>query len=191
MGHFSRYIPPGSRRVGLKNLVEPTVPVLQPGDVKNGQPLLFAPCDGSGVQTWMIKDDGTFTIPGTNEAESSDGYQVGGECMDASIDSWIEGLVQTWKCAPTTTPQQFTVVPVAGGSQIYHEGTGTCLTAVQTTGNAVGLDQGVTIVAAQLKACKEQGAAEQTFTLSNADRQGFPTNFPVRTQAAAPGGGEL
>jgi hypothetical protein len=37
MGHFSRFIPPGSRRVALHNSVETKVPELSANDVKNGQ----------------------------------------------------------------------------------------------------------------------------------------------------------
>ena len=65
------------------------------------------------------------------------------------------------------------------------------MTAVQTSGVAVGLDAGVTIVAAQLKPCQPTGSPNQTFVLANYDAQGFPSNFPVRTLPSAPGSGEL
>ena len=52
MGHFSRYLPPGSRRVGLSNSVEAEDRPLDPSDVKNGQAMLFAPCDGGDIQKW-------------------------------------------------------------------------------------------------------------------------------------------
>ena len=50
------------------------------------------------------------------------------------------------------------------------------------------------MTAAQLRECVppgEEGSAAQTFRLENYDAQGFPTNFPVRTTAGAPGGSEL
>ncbi len=34
MGHFSRFFPPGAKRVALKNTVEAHFPPLQPGDVR-------------------------------------------------------------------------------------------------------------------------------------------------------------
>ena len=39
------------------------------------------------------------------------------------------------------------------------------------------------VIAAQLHPCLADGAATQTFTLSNYDSQGFPTHFPVRVDA--------
>ena len=75
MGHFSRYIPAGSKRIHLKNTVEIQAPPLEAGDVKNGQALLFAPCDGNDVQKWQLSDDGSLIIPGTDEAKSSEGYR--------------------------------------------------------------------------------------------------------------------
>ena len=90
--------------------------------------------------------------PGTNEAESSDGFQHGGMCMDNDDQGYLPDKLQAYACAHSP-PQAFAVEPVAGGSQILHVASGKCVTAVQTSGAAVGLDQGVTIVAAQLKPC--------------------------------------
>ena len=193
MGHFSRFFPPGAKRVALKNTVEAHFPPLQPGDVKNYQALLFAPCDGSAVQQWALDDTGSLIIRNTNEAESSDGYEHGGMCMDVVTppNPWIEGKMQVFACAQGSPSQNMVIQSVTGGSQILHPPTGKCVTAVQTSGSAVGLDQGVTIVAAQLKECAEKGDPSQTFVLANYDAQGFPSNFPVRTLPSAPGGNEL
>ena len=199
MGHFSRYFPPGSKRVHIENTVEASDnPTLMAGDVKNGQALLFAPCDGNDVQQWTYeKETGAIFVRGTDEAEGSDGFHHGGECMDKvdldMMPSWalIPGKTQVWACNSTSSNQQYTVKEVSGGSQIVHLATSLCLTAVESSGVAVGLDQGVTIVAAQLKKCLADGAPAQTFKTLNADQQGFPTSFPVRTLPSAPGGGEL
>ena len=192
MGHFSRFFPPGAKRVALKNTVEAHFPPLQPGDVKNYQALLFAPCDGSAVQQWELDDTGSLIIRNTNEAESSDGYEHGGMCMDVVTppSPWIDGKMQVFACAHTPS-QDMVVQSVPGGSQILHAPTGKCVTAIQTSGSAVGLDQGVTIVAGQLKECAEKGDPSQTFVLANYDAQGFPANFPIRTLPSAPGGNEL
>lgn len=199
MGHFSRYFLPGSKRIHLTNSVEAEGgSSLQPGDVKNGQALLFAPCDGNDAQKWRLNEDGQIIIRGTNEAESSDGYEKGGACIDVVHGGWVDGKLQVWACndpppfekQPTTT-DAWTVVSVPGGSQILHAASGKCITAVQTDGGAVGLDKGLTIVAGQLKACLVKGTPSQTFTLANYDAQGFPSNFPVKTLPTAPGGGEL
>jgi hypothetical protein len=44
MGHFSRHILPGARRVSVKQTVETEIPPLAPSDVKNGAALLFTEC---------------------------------------------------------------------------------------------------------------------------------------------------
>ena len=77
MGHFSRYIPRGARRISLRNSVEIAAPPLSPGDVRNGQAVLFAPCDGDDVQKWSVDDGGGLLVRGTNEAEGSDGFNPG------------------------------------------------------------------------------------------------------------------
>ncbi len=180
MGHFSRYIPPGSKRVGLHNGVETEAPPLEADDVKNGQALLFAPCDGNAAQKWRLSDSGSLAVRGTESANGSDGYRHGGECVDIATDSWVKGKLHTWACAHSAN-QLWQVRQVAGGSQIYNADSNQCMTAVSTSGDAVGLDRGTTIVAAQAWPCVAGGADNQTFTLANYDAGGFPSNFPVRT----------
>jgi hypothetical protein len=193
MGHFSRYIPPGSRRIKLQNSVEIRAPPLEAGDVKDGQALLFAPCDGNDVQKWQLDEaTGALTVRGTDAADGSDGYNHGGECADLASPEvwWLPGKLQTWACANSPN-QQWEVKAVTGGTRLKQPATNRCLTAVQTDGGAVGLDKGLTIVAAQLRECYPEGTPNQTFAVSNYDSQGFPDNFPVRTLPGAPGGGEL
>ena len=199
MGHFSRYLPPGSKRVALRNSVEREDRPLEPGDVKNGQALLFAPCDGSQIQTWQYDEHlRALLVAGTDEARNSDGFGRGGECVDVEANSWVQGKLHSWACNHSLPTQQWQVRKVAGGgSQIFNPPTGKCLTAVTAAGSAVGLDQGVHVVAAQLQKCAADGDATQTFTLANDDAQGFPSAFPVRLLEQAGGdeeegsGGEL
>lgn len=199
MGHFSRYLLPGSKRVALSNTVEASAPPLQPGDVKDGQALLFAPCDGNAAQKWQFNSaTQSVRVRSTDEAESSDGYEHGGECMDfALMWGWFPKL-QVMRCAGRDPPpedggtsSQFQIVTVSGGSQIIHPTSGLCVTAVEAAGDAVGLDKGTKVIAAQLKECLVKGSPSQTFSTANYDGQGFPDNFPVRTLPSAPGGGEL
>lgn len=56
------------------------------------------------------------------------------------------------------------------------------MTAVRTSGVAVGLDKGAMVTAAQHFPCIAGGAPNQTFHLSNYDGQGFPDNFAVRME---------
>lgn len=145
MGHFSRYLPPGSKRVALKNTVESAAPPLQAGDVKDGQALLFAPCDGNDAQKWQYNDVvGSLRVRGTEEAESSDGFQQGGECLDLEVGGWVDGKLQVWRCALKDNVR-FQISKVSGGSQIVHKESSKCVTTVQTTGGAVGLDPGVKV----------------------------------------------
>lgn len=178
MGHFSRYIRPGMRRVGLSNTVETEAPPLAPADIKNGVALAFVPCEaGNAVQLWTTYGEGNVTIvaQGTADAPGSDGYMNGGECVEHCIsgECWFP-KVQLWACG-TADPlhggrgnQQWRLVPLAGGAgvQVVNPATAQCLTAVERPGWAVGLDPGVTVVAAQAFPCLPAGAApNQTFTL--------------------------
>ena len=183
MGHFSRFVPPGSRRIALKNLVETKAPPLAPGDVKNGQALVFTPCDGNAVQKWSLDESGGLVVKGTDVAPESDGYKHGGECADAATDSPVP-KVQVWGCAHSAN-QQWEARPVKDGSghQLYSAGTDSCLTAVRVSGSQVGLDPGTTVTAAQFFPCEASKSDAQTFALANYDAGGFPSSFPVRTSS--------
>ncbi len=185
MGHFSRFIPPGSKRLGLANTVEVRMPALTAGDVKNGQALLWAPCTGSNIQRWAFDDTGSLSIVDTDTSPGSDGFQHGGECMDFDTKFWLPKL-QTWACAHSDN-QRWRVESVPGGSRIVQDASCAdggdsckCVTAVEIGGYAVGLDAGVTVTAAQLYPCEVKGFKTQTFELLNDDKQGFPKNMPVR-----------
>ena len=144
MGHFSRFIPPGSKRIDLVNNVEVKMPSLDAGDVKNGQALLWTPCTGSNVQRWSYEEaNGGLSILDTNTSSGSDGYGHGGECMDFDTKFWLPKL-QTWACAHSGN-QQWRIESVPGGSRIINspscdaEAGCKCVTAIEIGGYAVGL----------------------------------------------------
>ena len=184
MGHFSRYLRPGMRRVRLDNLVETEVPPLSPADIKNGVALSFLPCEaGNAVQQFRLtpKVSGKMGLvaAGTDTAPGSDGFGVGGECVEHCIsgECWFP-KVQLWTCKQAEDPdplhggrgnQGWTINTVPGGSQLVNvddKGVKTCLTAVTALGWAVGLDAGLTVTAAQAHPCAAAGSLNQTFLLA-------------------------
>jgi len=186
MGHFSRFLPPGARRMAMRNSVEVEAPPLKPGDVKDGQALLFAPCDGNAAQKWESDGTGVLRVRGTAQAATrAEGRLHEGECVDHDMN---EGKLQVWECMRSSN-QLWAIRAVPGGAQIYSIGSSRCVTAVRTQGIAVGLDAGFTVIAARLKDCAPDGAPDQTFDIE--DALGFPDQFPLRTLPTAPGGGGL
>ena len=190
MGHFSRYLLPGATRVEVANSVEAEAPPLSPADIKNGAALSFVPCESASlVQHWTFKGakearggDGLrqLVAAGTDGAPGSDGYGVGGECLEACLtgDCWFP-KAQVWACGGTDGDalhggagnQVWSARVVKGGTQLVNPASGKCLTAVDAAGWAVGLDAGVKVVAAQLHPCADAGATNQTFVLGG-DGQG-------------------
>jgi len=171
--------PTNQKRIAMQNSVETNAPPLSPGDVKNGQAMVFTSCNGNDVQKWQLDSTGSFSVRGTDEAIASDGYKHGGECLDVDMTSLVPKL-QVWSCAHSPNQAWSAVALPSGGSQVVNQGTGQCMTAVRTSGIAVGLDKGVMVTAAQHFPCIAGGAPNQTFHLSNYDGQGFPENFAVR-----------
>ena len=109
----------------------------------------------------------SLIIPGTNRQTSEGSSAV--VVIDHDQTSYIPGKLQTYACAHSPN-QQWAVRSVPGGSNIYSLASGMCVTAISTTGSAVGLDAGTTVTAAQLRDCVppgEEGSAAQTFRLEN------------------------
>jgi len=179
MGHFSRFIPPGSLRTKLVDSVAVQTPPITADDVKNGQALVFQPCDGDPAQRWMASTSGSVHVVGTDTAIGSDGYEHGGMCIDFATDSPYARL-QVWQCWDGSPNQTYNVTKVPGGQRIFNIAYQKCVTVVKGPGNIAGADPGTTVTAAQLHECKEPGDPSQTFFLANYDGQGFPTNFPIR-----------
>ena len=90
MGHFSRYLPRGSVRIGVNDTVEQEKPPGK-GDLKNSQPMVFTraaprakppppppppppltppaasrPCEGSPLQSFSLDSGGMLTVAGTH-----------------------------------------------------------------------------------------------------------------------------
>jgi len=201
MGQFSRYLAPGSKRVGLTNTVEIEIPPLAPADIKNGVALAFHTCEEESlVQRFVHGPGGSIIAQGTDAAPGSDGFGVGGECVEHCIsgECWFP-KVQLWACGSDDPKhggsgnQQWLPREVKGGVQLVMQGgttgIGMCLTAVAgAAGWAVGLDAGVTVTAAQVHPCIAAGAANQTFLLNGHRRHleggsvdGVAEGFSVRT----------
>ena len=176
VGHFSRFIPQGSRRIWLHNSVQSKLPPVSAGDVMNGQPLVFKPCDDLGVQQWSLDSSHSLVVPGSNVAPTSDGFEHGGMCVDLDTNANPPKL-QVWACSHLPN-QMFSSRTVPGGHELYHVGSGKCITKVAASGAAVGLDAGTSVEIPQLGEC---GSKASVFTLANYDGGGFPSNFATRT----------
>ena len=176
IGHFSRFVPRGSRRIALQNTVAGRSGSLSAADVQNGQPLAFAAC---GELQWQWRVGGSLVLRGTTEAEQPDGD---GECV--SIAQQPPAL-QMWACDARSQPWTVRHLPSPlSGSQLVSLATGKCLTAVSASGAAVGLDPGVRATVAQLLDCEADGAPGQTFFLRHAHPDGLAARpfFSIRTQ---------
>mmetsp|Transcript_13016 Transcript_13016/g.42972 ORF Transcript_13016/g.42972 Transcript_13016/m.42972 type:complete len:415 (-) Transcript_13016:268-1512(-) len=211
MGHFSRYLVPGAKRVQVSNTVEVEIPQVAAGDIKNGAALLFEPCDAdSAVQQFRFatpepgdKIAASLIAAGTDDAPGSDGYQRGGECVELCImpGCWFP-KVQLWACGDGGEAdhggrgnQKWDVQSVKGGYKLEvrgsPEGAGGgevkgCLTAVKAEGWAVDLDAGLEVIAAQLAPCLSDGTSNQTFLLGG-DGEGeslLESSFTVGTADA-------
>ena len=91
-------------------------------------------------------------------------------------------LNQQWerRIVPQCTAHMVAALGVAC-SQLVNPSSGNCLTKVTTSGAAIGLDAGTTMVVAQARPCLPPGAPSQTFDLVNGDQSGFPKAFPIRS----------
>ena len=159
MGHFSKYLPRGSIRVDITNTVIEEK-VLTAEDVKNSQPLVFMPCDGSELQSWTLDQTGSIFVEKTQY-----------ECIDVSnygagprLDTYscAHSPNQMWerRISPTCTDEQVAAAGVAC-SQLVNTPTGKCLTKVTVSGAAIGLDAGTKYTVGQALPCKEIGDPSQ------------------------------
>ena len=94
MGHFSKYLPAGSTRVGISNSVVEEKE-LTAEDVHNGQPLVFLPCSGSELQSWTLDETGMLMVANTAELPLSP------QCIDIS-DYGKGPRLDTYACAHST-----------------------------------------------------------------------------------------
>lgn len=151
MGQFSRFIVPGSRQISIANTVQVPRPEVKPEDVIDKHLVVITCRAGTGAQTFTFDDsDKTLSVYGTCVEPSSVVDVTGG--MELQMAS----------CQTGSANQQWSVQQTSAGSQFVHVSSGKCLTNVKTHGNAVGMDAGVDVQAAQLLPC-DSSNADQTF----------------------------
>jgi glucosylceramidase len=167
MGHFSRFIPPGSKRVGLTNSV--TRPPLKAKDIMNKR-LRFDPCsDGDGL-TWKF------------DLSSGTLGQLG---LCAELDEDGEGIVMH-TCDANNKKQQWLISPPAGpqGGVTVQNGelTDKCLTFLTVGGPKLNLDPGVDVQAGFAEKCGPVPAGQtQIFQLAASGAKSFPDGFHIKT----------
>jgi len=165
MGHFSRFIPPGSKRVGLTNTVKR--PPLTQKDVMNKR-LRFDPCsDGDGL-TWKY-DQAAKTLG-----------ELG---LCAELDEDGEGIVMK-TCVANNKKQQWIISNNIPGGVTLQNGdlTDKCLTFLTVGGPHVGLDPGVDVQAGFAEKCGTVPAGQtQTFQLAPSGAKTFPDGFHIKT----------
>jgi len=186
MGHFSRYLPRGSVRIGVNDTVEQEKP---PGkdDLKNSQPMVFTPCEGSPLQSFSLDSGGMLTVAGTHFCLDVSAY---GKGPRVDVYSCAHSPNQQWerRDAPSC-PAGGQGTPAC--SLLISPSTDKCLTRVTTSGAAIGLDAGSKYTVAQALPCIAGGDPSQTFSLKFGDAGGFPHSFPIRSLATPGGSGEI
>ena len=184
-GPFSRYLP-GSRRVEISNTVV-RERELTAEDVGNSQPLVFLPCAGTELQLWTLDEFGSLFVSDTKY-----------KCADVS--NWGKGpRIDTYECVrstnqqwarridPSCSDEDIATLGVAC-SQIWAPALNKCLTRVETSGAAVGLDAGTTMVVAQALDCREFETPTRPLTwcrVTSRDSPGPSPSVPLTSTAAA------
>lgn len=170
-GHFSRFIPPGSRLVGLTNAVSTKPPPVNEGDIAYGF-LVLEPCkddpDGKAVQTWVYSSHSTFDYPGVDLA-----FKVLGLCACIVNGDESNGAVlYVMKCqyghgealrlqeVNDGTSNSFHIYDM----EVYDNKLRKCLTSRLARGSDIGMDKGVQILVVEMYECVP-GALNQTFQL--------------------------
>jgi glucosylceramidase len=169
MGHFSRFIPAGSRRVGLTSTV--SRPPITATDVFN-QKLRFNPCATSG---WG-ENGMTWSHNKTSMALSQYG-------LCAELDGDNVGILMR-KCIGST--QQKWAIMVNGSSyRIQNVNNQTrCLTFETVSGPTLGLDAGVNANAGLAETCGQVSTDQyQTFQLSDSSSGSYPEAFHIQTSS--------
>lgn len=159
MGQFSRFIEPGSRQISVENTVQVPRPEVKTDDVI-GRRLPVITCrPGTGAQTFTF-DDSAKTL------------SVYGACVEPGVIDETGGVgaveLQMASCHEGAANQQWSVQSTSAGSRFVHESSGKCLTNMKTHGDAVGMDKGVDVQAAQLMPC-DSSNADQTFVTVQTD----------------------
>jgi len=166
MGHFSRFLPRGSKRIGMSSTLH-VQDKMQKKDV-DSKMLQFVPCDNNPAQSWHFD----------NELYTLSLVALPDYCAEVAADK--ESVVM--KPCSGSNAQGWT--KIANGSQYLFENIGShlCLTSLLTNGDRIGLDPGVDGVAGFVEKCgvpRGTGRDEkiQAFTLKGQ----APDNFQIST----------
>lgn len=171
MGHFSRFVPRGSRRVSITSTVK-VQDKLTPSDV-DGKMLQFVPCDANTpAQTWKYNEQNkTLTVAGLTN-------------MCAEFNAKDGEAIQMKPCVQGSSAQTWTMES-DGTSKVFVNGkdSSLCLSKLQTGGARIGLDPGVDANAGFAEACKKSLTGSprdqevQSFTLTGS----VPDAFQITT----------
>lgn len=164
MGHFSRFIPPGSHRIDLTNTVK--VPPIEPSSLL-GARLRFDPCSHGDDMAWSYD-------------KNSRAVKSFGLCME--LDSASFEAVMMKPCTGDFA-QQWVLENYNGGQLIRSVNVPErCITSRKVSGPVVGLDPGVDVDAGLAEICEQvHGEEFQAFTLEDAGSHSFPEGFHIRT----------
>mmetsp|Transcript_20692 Transcript_20692/g.45414 ORF Transcript_20692/g.45414 Transcript_20692/m.45414 type:complete len:714 (-) Transcript_20692:200-2341(-) len=167
MGHFSRFIPPGSRRIALTNSVAGAVPTITAGDVSQGK-LALEDCKEDPIQKWTYKEGkGVLSL-----------YGLCALIPGSVFYEW--GFPILYACSGMGT-QSWHLEKVPGGVRIVEPSVKMCFTKKTVKGNVVGLDAGVTKEAILLFNCAAAGSANQTFQIDSFGDEAYPTGFQLKS----------
>jgi hypothetical protein len=171
MGHFSRFLPPGSKRIEIDNSI--VTPPVTRDDILN-QRLRFNPCPSGATagrgMTWSY-DRATKEL-----------VQLG-LCMQMFQDNI--GILMAM--CDGSEAQQWVIEDWNGHKRFANQAdTSRCLTLFKTGGPAVGLDPGVDVNAAFMETCDPN--QPQAFTLTSVDDKSFPDAFTIETVSSTVGG---
>ncbi|KAK3277055.1 hypothetical protein CYMTET_14919 [Cymbomonas tetramitiformis] len=105
MGHFSRFIPPGSRRIFTDIQFEVPEKDLPAGELEKTEQLGMYHCDGGSRQQWEFSN-GMFKLKGTDL------------CIDVPNGSVKSGeALQVYTCNPDNINQHFSLLTVDGAAE--------------------------------------------------------------------------
>lgn len=132
MGQFSRFIPPGSRRINLTSTIN-AVSEIDPKDV-TGLAMQFTPCSDHPAQLWRY-DTSLRTLSLAS---------VPTMCAQLSLDYYWKIVMQPCgKEAPAEPTQTWSLTNTTGGYMFQNNKSHDCLTSLQVPGQEIGLDPGV------------------------------------------------
>jgi glucosylceramidase len=176
MGHFSRFIDPGSKRIDLSDTI------VRPGLTKHDimlRKLRFDPCSttngsvGRGMAWSYDLTTRHLSQIGLCAQMDNDQHAITmTNCSSAAAQQWVISAVSG---------------PTVGGMKrfINQANTSKCLTFEKTSGPAVGLDPGVDVNGGFVEDCGHAVPEQpQSFILRDADGKSFPDSFTIQTNSS-------